>query len=207
MSTKKQLRSENFKDRQKKKSTRIVYLAVIIGGVVLLLVLFFVILFDALFPPVDVEALKKKEKIVVEIYFSDAQERLLIAEKRYIYKEEDAAGQAKEVVKALLDGSKTGKVNTFPARVALRGVKIDKEGTAEVNFSADLMKLHPGGSAAEMATIYSLTNSLTANVPDIKAVKILVEGKTLPSIKGHISAADAFKPDPDLFAPVKAENN
>ena len=32
MSTKKQRRSENFKDRKKKKSTRIVYLAAIIGG-------------------------------------------------------------------------------------------------------------------------------------------------------------------------------
>ncbi|MCK7477587.1 MAG: hypothetical protein M0C28_08985 [Candidatus Moduliflexus flocculans] len=62
MSTKKQRRSDNFKDRKKKKSTRIAYLVAIIGGVVLLLVLFFVILFNALFPPVGMEALKKKEK-------------------------------------------------------------------------------------------------------------------------------------------------
>jgi len=207
MSTKKQRRSDNFKDRKKKKSTRIAYLAAIIGGVVILLVLFFVILFDALFPPVDMEAIKKKEKKIAEIYFSDSQERFLVGEKRYIYKEEGAAGQAREVVKALLDGSKTGNVSTFPAHVNLRDVKVGKDGTAEVNFSSDLTKLHPGGSAAEMATIYSLTNSLTTNVPDIKAVKILVEGKALSSIKGHISAMNSFKPDPDLYAPVKGENN
>ncbi len=58
-----------------------------------------------------------------------------------------------------------------------------------------------------MATIYSLTNTLTANVPAIKAVKILVEGKELPSIKGHISTVNSFRPDPDLYAPVKEENN
>jgi spore germination protein GerM len=78
---------------------------------------------------------------------------------------------------------------------------------AQVNFGASLTKSHPGGSAAEMATIYSLTNTLTANIPDIKAVKILVEGKLLPSIKGHITTDRTFKPDPDLYAPVKEEKN
>jgi hypothetical protein len=58
-----------------------------------------------------------------------------------------------------------------------------------------------------MATIYSLTNTLTKNVPAIKAVKILVEGKELPSIKGHISTLAAFVPDADLFAPVKSESH
>ena len=207
MSTKKQRRSENFKDRQKKKSTRIIYLVAIIGGVVLLLVIFFVILFDALFPPVDMEALKKKKKIVAEIYFSDQQERFLVAEKRYIFEENDPEQQAREVVKALLEGSKTGHVNTFPANVTLRNIKLDKDGLAQVNFGSSLTKSHPGGSAAEMATIYSLTNTLTANIPDIKCVKILVEGKSLPSIKGHITTDRTFRPDPDLYVPVKEEKN
>jgi hypothetical protein len=207
MSTKKQRRSEDFKDRKKKKSTRIAYLAAIIGGAVLLLVIFFVILFNALFPPVDMEAMKKKERKAFEIYFSDSQERFLIAEKRFMFKEEDPAQQAKEIVKALLDGSKTGHVNTFPGNVVLRDVKVDKDGVAHVSFSDHLIKLHPGGSTSEMATIYSLTNTLTKNVPAIKAVKILVEGKELPSIKGHISTLAAFVPDADLFAPVKSESH
>lgn len=206
MSTKRQRRSDNFKDRQKKKSTRVAYLVAIIGGVVLLLVLFFVILFNALFPPVDMEAMKKKEKRVAEILFSDPQERSLIAEKRYIFKEETPVQQAKEVVKALLEGSKTGNVNTFPPNVILRDIKLDREGVAQIDFSAGLIKDHPGGSSAEMATIYSLTNSLTANVPEIKAVQILVEGKDLPSIKGHISTLKPFKPDADLLAPVRQES-
>jgi hypothetical protein len=207
MSTKKQRRSEDFKDRKKKKSTRVVYLVAIIGGVFLLLVIFFVILFNALFPPVDMEALKKKEKRIAEIYFSDPQERFLVAEKRYIYKADDAAEQAKEVVKALLAGSKTGNVNTFPANVTLKDVKVDKEGLAQVTFSDHLTKSHPGGSTAEMVTIYSLTNTLTANIPDIKSVQILVNGKELSSIKGHISTVNPFRPDLDLFAPVKEEKN
>ena len=207
MSTKKQRRSQNFKDRQKKKSTRIAYLAAIIAGGVLLLVIFFVVLFNALFPPMGTEAVKRKEKRQIEIYFSDAQERHLVSEKHYVYIEDNPVGQAKEVVKALLEGSKTGKINTFPSGVTLNDVILDKVGTAHVNFGPELAAAHPGGSAAEMATIYSLTNSLVANVGEIKAVRILVDGKPLASLKGHISTLEAFKADPDLLAPAAENKN
>jgi hypothetical protein len=207
MTTKRQRRSENIKEKKTKKSTRILYLSLILGGIFVLLVLFFVTLFNLLFPPVDLDALKKKEKQIAKIYFSDQQERFLIPEKRYVIKENDAAAQAKEIVKALLEGSKAGLVNTFPAGVVLIDVKVGDAGIASVNFSKNLIKKYQGGSTAEMATIYSLTNSITQNIPSIKKVKILVEGKELSSIKGHISTQKAFNPDLELLIPEKEKNS
>jgi spore germination protein GerM len=153
------------------------------------------------------DALKKKEKQIAKIYFSDPQERFLMPEKRYVFKENDAAAQAKEIVKALLEGSKAGLVNTFPAGVVLIDVKVGDAGIAFVNFNKNLIKKYQGGSAAEMATIYSLTNSITQNIPNIKKVKILVEGKELSSIKGHISTRKAFIPDLELLIPEKEKNS
>jgi spore germination protein GerM len=196
-----------MKGKKKKKSTKIIYFVLIAGGVSSLLVLFFVILFNSLFPTVDINVLKKKEKHQVTIWFSNPQERFLMPEKRYVYDESEPAQQAKEITRALLDGSKTGLVNTFPVGVGLKDVKIDKEGTAAVNFNKNLTELHPSGSTAEMATIYSLTNSLTENIPGVKKVKILVEGKELPSIKGHISTIHAFLPDPELLIPTQEEKS
>jgi Sporulation and spore germination. len=207
MTSKRQHRSEDVKEKKKKKSKRILYFSMIIGCIVILLVLFFIILFNALFPPVDLDALKKKEKQVAIIWFSDQQERFLVGEKRYIFKEDDVAAQAKEVIKALLDGSKNGNINTFPAGVSIRDVKIDDAGIAYVNFTKSLTKLHPGSSSSEIASINSLTNSLTENVPQIKKVKILVEGKEIPSIKGHISTSKAFLPDRGILAPMKEEKS
>ena len=207
MTTKRQRRSENIKEKKTKKSTRILYLSLILGGIFVLLVLFFVTLFNIIFPPVDMDALKKKEKQVAQIYFSDPQERFLMPEKRYVIKENDAAAQAKEIVKALLEGSKAGLVNTFPVGVVLIDVKVGDAGIASVNFSKNLIKKYQGGSTAEMATIYSLTNSITQNVPTIKKVKILVEGKELSSIKGHISTQKAFSPDLELLIPEKEKNS
>ncbi|MGA2780512.1 MAG: GerMN domain-containing protein [Smithella sp.] len=207
MTTKRQRRSENIKEKKIKKSTKILYFSLILGGIFVLLVLFFVTLFNLIFPPVDMDALKKKEKQVVQIYFSDPQERFLMPEKRYVIKEKDAAAQAKEIVKALLEGSKAGLVNTFPAGVVLIDVKVGDAGIAFVNFSKNLIKKYKGGSTAEMATIYSLTNSITQNIPSIKKVKILVEGKELSSIKGHISTQKAFSPDLELLIPEKEKNS
>jgi hypothetical protein len=207
MTTKRQRRSENIKEKKVKRSTRIIYLSLILGGIFVLLVLFFVTLFNLIFPPVDMDALKKKEKQIAKIYFSDPQERFLIPEKRYVFKENDAAAQAKEIVKALLEGSKAGLVNTFPAGVVLIDVKVGDAGIAFVNFSKNLIKKYQGGSTAEMATIYSLTNSITQNIPSIKKVKILVEGKELSSIKGHISTQKAFSPDLELIIPEKEKNS
>jgi hypothetical protein len=203
MTTKKQLRSENIKEKKIKKSTKIFYLSLIIGGGIILLVIFFVTLFSAIFPPVDMDAMKKKEKQIAKIYFSDPQERFLKSEKRFVNKESDNALQAKEIVKALLDGSKNGLVNTFPKGVTVKDVTLSDDGMASVNFSKDLLKYYEGSSASEMATIYSLTNSLTQNVPSIKKVKILVEGKEIPSIKGHISTRKPFSPDLELIIPEK----
>jgi hypothetical protein len=205
MSTKRQLRSENIKEKKLKKSTRMIYLAVILGGGFIVLVIFFVILFSAIFPPVDMDAMKKKEKYVVKIYFSDEKERFLKPEKRYVFKEKDTGEQAKEIVKAVLDGSKTGLVDTFPKKVAVRDVKVTDDGIAEVSFSKELMKAYEGSSASEMATIYSVTNSVSQNIPAIKKVKFLVEGKEIPTIKGHISTRMAFSPDLELIIPEKTE--
>jgi hypothetical protein len=205
MATKRQRRSEEIKGKKKKKSTRIIYFSIIMAGIVGLLIFFFVILFSALFPPVDTDALKKKERHLAIIYFSDQQERFLLPEKRYVYNEADLAQQVKEITKALLDGSKNRLVNTFPAGVTVRDVKVNKEGTAMISFSKSLTKLHPGGSTAEMATIYSLTNSVTENVSGVKKVKILIDGNEISSIKGHISTKKEFAPDRELFAPVQEE--
>jgi spore germination protein GerM len=111
------------------------------------------------------------------------------------------------VVKALLDGSKKKLVNTFPEGVTLQNVKIDKEQIAYITFDKNLIKNHPGSSASEMATIYSLTNTLIKNVPAIKKVKILIAGKEMESLKGHISIRHPFTMNKEMLAPGSKEGS
>ncbi len=199
MATKKQRRSTEIKSKKKKKSTRLLILALITMTVFGSLVFLFVTLFDSLYPPVTGSGgAAKRERWVATLFFSDANERFLVPEKRQIPKDLDSAGQVRELVKALLEGSKNKLVNTFPAKTELQNVKI-AGGRVYVSFSKNLVREHPGGSASEMATIYSLTNTLTANIPSLKEVVLLVDGKELPSLGGHIDTRHPFTANKELL--------
>ncbi len=127
MATKKQRRTDEVKHKKTKKNRRFLLLSVIIGVSVVFLVIFFVTLFDYIYPPASGKytAAKKKDKQEVTLFFSDANERFLIPEKRFIPKENGPEEQAQEMVKALLAGSKTGLVNTFPENAELQSVKME----------------------------------------------------------------------------------
>jgi hypothetical protein len=204
MATKRARRNEEVRHKRTKKKQRFALFTVIVVVSAVFLSLFFITLFDYIYPPATGRhtAAKKREKQEVTLFFSDANERFLVPEKRFIPKEKDPEVLATELVKALLEGSKTGLVNTFPDKAELRGVKREGNDTLLVNFSESLVANHPGGSAAEMATVFSLTNTLTANVQVIKKVKIRIGGKERESLKGHIGIRAPFTMNRELIAPA-----
>ena len=155
MSTKKQIRSAGVKSRKTKKNKRTLILSIIVGVAVVFLAVFFITLFDYIYPPAtgNRSAETKKEKTEATLFFSDANERYLLPEKRFLSKEQALERQASELVNALIAGSKTGLVNTFPQKAELLGIKKEGNDTLLVDFGESLVKNHPGGSAAEMATV------------------------------------------------------
>lgn len=201
MATKKERRTAETKSRKMRKGKRIAILSAIGAAVFGFLVFFFVSIFNMVYPPVSGMdgGQSKKEKQAVILYFSDKNELFLVPEKRFIAQEKNPVAQAKRLVKALIDGSKSGHVNTFPAKTGVKDIKIGSDQTVYVNFNREFVKTHPGGTTSEIATIYSLTNTLTRNIPSIKNVKILVEDKSIDSIKGHVSTQGAFRMDKDLI--------
>jgi len=204
MATKKQRRTDEVKHKKTKKSRRVLLLSVIVGVSVIFLAIFFITLFDYIYPPAAGKntAAKRRDKQEVTLFFSDANERFLVPEKRFIPKENEPEAQAREMVKALIAGSKTGLVNTFPEKAELQGVNREGDDALSVNFRESLVANHPGGSAAEMATVYSLTNTLTTNLPAIKRIRILIGGKERESLKGHIGLRNPFMMNRELIAPA-----
>ena len=200
MGSKRKTKEKHIKATKKKRNTKRFFLSLMILVAVVFLIFFFVSLFDQVYPPATgrTVAKAKQEKQKVELYFSDSNERFLVAEMRYIPWEKKIADQAEELVKALIDGSHADLVRTLPEGVVLKGVTVKNE-TAYVNFGKNLSDLHPGGSTSEMMSIYSLTNTLVANIGGIKKVKMLVEGKDLKTIKGHIDTRRPFSINRELI--------
>jgi len=126
-----------------------------------------------------------RERKIVTLYFSEEKEEYLAGEKREILNKGDAQEEAKEVIHELIKGPKGKLIRTLPPRTKLLALRIDGKGLAEVNFDKTLSRDHPGGSSAEIMTVYSIVNSLAFNFPQIKEVQILIEGRR-EGITGHL---------------------
>ncbi len=143
----------------------------------------------------------------VIIYFSSENGRYMISQKKKIQKD-NIVHQAKDVINLLIkgppDNRKLKMFPTIPEGVKLLGVKIDSN-RVDVNFSRALIQNHPGGSNAEIQTIFSIVNSLTHNFDQIKWVQILVEGEKVSTISGHLCISFPFREDVSLMQ--KEEND
>jgi len=45
---------------------------------------------------------------------------------------------------------------------------------------------HPGGTVSELLTVYTIVNVVTANLPAITSVQVLVDGKEVDTLAGHV---------------------
>jgi hypothetical protein len=90
-------------------------------------------------------------------------------------------------LKGLLAGPDTeGLVATLPKGVTLRGIYFDTAGTAYVDFDSQMVRKHPGGTQAELISIYSVINTLCTNFPRVRRVKFLIEGEDVKTLAGHV---------------------
>lgn len=78
--------------------------------------------------------------------------------------------------------------DVVPIGTKVRSLKIDKDGTAYADFSKELAKKGQG-SYGELMLCYAITNTLT-EFKEIKRVQILVEGKKVVTLSGHMDIED-----------------
>ncbi|OGP30158.1 MAG: hypothetical protein A2073_01850 [Deltaproteobacteria bacterium GWC2_42_11] len=138
---------------------------------------------EKIYEPVVRQIVPAKTKMV-SLYFSEKDGSTLNIEKREIKKGERAA-EIKETVEELIKGPSGKLIPTIPLETKLLNVTI-KGGTAYIDFSSDISTRHPGGSFAEIQTVYSIVNTAAVNFPEVKNVQILISGKKAKTIAGHI---------------------
>ena len=145
---------------------------------------------DRLAPTIDT---RQQQTSVAHLYFADKDSLFLIAERRVLRHMEGPTNFSRKILEALIDGPSGGYTRAIPQDTILRAVYITADGICYVDVSAEIKDNHPRGVQSELLTLYSLVNSLILNIPEIKAVKILIDGHESMTLAGHIDVQDPIK--------------
>ncbi len=100
----------------------------------------------------------------------------------------------KIAVVSLIKGSKSGLKSTIPLGTKPMGVWIDADGICYLNFSRDIQQIS-GGALEEMLAVDTIVETVCSNFPQIKGIKILIDGADADTLSGHIDISSPLMPN------------
>ncbi|MBZ5556471.1 MAG: GerMN domain-containing protein [Acidobacteriia bacterium] len=125
-------------------------------------------------------------KIKAHLFYVAEDGAHLTSVERDIAYGETAGDQAREIITAQIAPVPAPIVSAVPAGTTLRAVFIADGGTAYVDLSREVASAHPGGTIDELLTVYTIVDALTVNLPAITSVQVLVDGKEVDTLAGHV---------------------
>lgn len=96
-----------------------------------------------------------------------------------------------------------GLVSPFLDGTTLRAVFLLKGDIAVVDLSGRAAA--GGGSATETLRVYGLVNTLASNLGQIRSVRLLVDGREVETLLGHLDLMRPIPPEPSLLVPSARE--
>jgi hypothetical protein len=129
------------------------------------------------------------------LYFPSLEEGKLARESRSITWAQADVDRVRQVVLALAEGSHQGYGRPISASTTVRAVFLAPDGTAYVDLSNDVLTDFEPGIQSETLAVYSIVNSITANIPSVKQVQFLVQGQEVETLDGHADLTAAYTPD------------
>jgi spore germination protein GerM len=106
---------------------------------------------------------------------------------------DDASQRAKQLMLALIASPPKPEQRTLPADAALLELYVLEDGTAIADFSDALARATPSGILSEQLALESILRTLQANVPEIRRVKILINGQETDTLAGHVDLTGYFE--------------
>lgn len=144
-------------------------------------------------PAAAMEPVAPTEREIL-LYFPGPNDELLHLERRAVLPIGAPEDRAKQCLEELIRGPKPPLLAAIPDGARMRQIYLLADGTAFVDFSAEMLA-HRGGSLGELQTIYAIIDTLAANVPEIRRVGILVDGKARETLAGHVDIAQPLRAD------------
>lgn len=116
----------------------------------------------------------------------------------------DPVERSRQLLQALIASPPTPDQRTLPASATLLGFYILPDGTAVADFSDSLASETPSGILSESMAVNSIVQTLAANVPQLRRLKILIHGQEVDTLAGHVDLTGFFDLNPAPQVPSTA---
>jgi hypothetical protein len=106
---------------------------------------------------------------------------------------QETSERVRMVLRTLLHQySQSPSPHPLPAGSDVRAVYLTPDGLCVVDVNAALADQHRSGMLIEQFTLMSMLETLALNAPQVKRVKLLVDGKERASLAGHADLAGIY---------------
>jgi spore germination protein GerM len=136
--------------------------------------------------------------ITATLYYASSDGRALVPVRRDVPLAASVVDQGRQILTVLFQDAPQPYVQVVPKGTRLRACYVTDRGDAFVDLSGEVVSAHPGGSLTELLTVYAIVNAVTANLPAIQRVQLLVEGKEVDTIAGHVDVRRPLERDATL---------
>jgi hypothetical protein len=130
----------------------------------------------------------------VTFYLAYDDPGVVRAQETYIAVPADPAQRGREILHALVgEYVKRPSSHELPSGADIKDVFLVDGNTAVVDTTPAFAEGHRSGVFVETLTVASLVKTLTANLPGVTRVKILVDGKERQTLAGHADLEDFYE--------------
>jgi hypothetical protein len=136
--------------------------------------------------------------ITATLFYGSPDGQALLPVRREVPLAEGIIAQGRQILISQLAPAPAGQLSVIPPGTELRAFYVTERGDAFVDLSNRVSTAHPGGSLTELLTVYALVNAVTANLPAIQRVQLLVDGKEVDTIAGHVDVRRPLTRDTSL---------
>lgn len=137
-------------------------------------------------------------RITATLFYGSADGQALVPIRREVALADGIVPQARAILAAQLQGAPAPYVSVIPEGTVLRAFYVTSKGDAFVDLSPEASSKHAGGSSTELLTVFAIVNAVTANLPTIQRVQILIDGREVDTLAGHVDLRRPLERDVSL---------
>lgn len=181
-------------DSSKKRIILISLISIAVIGIIILLLSLIKVNFDE--EEVDflaVDSTSVIETKPVSLFFVSRDGMTYRTENTEIVVSEDICKELESVIIELIEGPSSDSLYcSIPKSSEINAIYIDNSGILFIDFSESFLSNHCQGTSCEVATIKTLLKTTAFNFSEISQLQILVEGKPVDTIGGHLDVSRPF---------------